>query len=177
MKSVLVRCGRCGAPFKTPEGFPGGPIACPQCRMPNSVSEKATLIVPVQVVRQPEPPASVDDWLSSISEQQSPASYLPPDPAPYQNSYPQQYASQTQQVVVHIHQHGRSQQKDVFLAFILAFLFGPLGMLYSTVAGAIVMLILTPIAFLVTLPVLGMGVLVTHAICCIWAVVAAHDSR
>ena len=75
----------------------------------------------------------------------------------------------TQQIVIHYH----GPPKSVAVAFLLAFFFGPLGMLYSTVVGAIIMLIISLIAAFLTC---GFSLLVTHPICCIWAVVAASMS-
>lgn len=66
--------------------------------------------------------------------------------------------------------------KSVGIAIILTFLFGPLGMLYSTVGGAIIM-------FLVTVPIGvcsgGLGLLLTHPICILWGALAAssYNSR
>jgi hypothetical protein len=57
------------------------------------------------------------------------------------------------------------------LAIILALLFGPLGLLYSSVLAAVVM-------FVVSIPVciftVGFGLLLTQPICAIWAAVAAN---
>ena len=61
-------------------------------------------------------------------------------------------------------------QKSVGLAIILAFLFGPLGMLYSTVTGGIVMFIINLLAFLFTA---GIGLIITWPIGIIWATMAA----
>lgn len=57
-------------------------------------------------------------------------------------------------------------QKSVGLAVILAFFFGPLGMLYSTVKGAIVMFIITAIATFVTF---GVGLFITVPIGVVWS--------
>jgi len=61
-------------------------------------------------------------------------------------------------------------QKNVFLAFLLSFLFGPLGMLYSTVIGAVVMFIVNVIAIIFTG---GIGLVITIPIGIAWAVIAA----
>ncbi len=66
------------------------------------------------------------------------------------------------------------QRKSVGLAFLLAFLFGPLGMLYSTVTGALVMLL---VDLVILIPTVGFGLLVTWPICVIWAVVAANSQN
>ncbi len=59
--------------------------------------------------------------------------------------------------------------KGVGIAIILALLFGPLGLLYSSVLAAVVM-------FIVSIPVViftaGLGLLLTQPICAVWAAVA-----
>lgn len=66
--------------------------------------------------------------------------------------------------------------KSVGVAILLAILFGPLGMLYSTVGGAIIMIITSVVVMLFTF---GFGVFITWPICVIWAAVAAsnHNQR
>ena len=62
--------------------------------------------------------------------------------------------------------------KNVGVAILLTVLFGPLGMLYSTVSGAVIMCI----AFLVIgVGTLGFGLLFLWPICIIWAAVAASS--
>jgi len=67
-------------------------------------------------------------------------------------------------------------QKSVVGAVVLALFFGPLGMLYVTVSGALIMFV---ISFLVAFATLGLGLLITLPICAIWAGVAAssHNNR
>jgi hypothetical protein len=62
--------------------------------------------------------------------------------------------------------------KNVGLAILLAVLFGPLGMLYATIPGAIIMIIVTAIVGVITL---GLGTLITWPVCVIWAAVAANS--
>lgn len=62
--------------------------------------------------------------------------------------------------------------KSVGLAILLSLFFGPLGMFYSTIAGAIVMLIMNLIAVFFTL---GFGLFLTWPIGIIWAAVAAGN--
>ena len=66
--------------------------------------------------------------------------------------------------------------KSVGISIILTFLFGPLGMFYSTVGGAIIMMILSVILGAITL---GIGLLITWPICVIWGALAAsgHNSK
>ena len=61
--------------------------------------------------------------------------------------------------------------KSMGLAIVLALLFGPLGLLYSSILAAIVM-------FVVSIPVIiftaGFGLFLTQPICAIWAAVAVN---
>ena len=60
--------------------------------------------------------------------------------------------------------------KSPGIALLLTFLFGPLGMFYSTILGAVIMIIISAIVGFVTL---GLGLIVTWPICMIWGAVAA----
>ena len=62
--------------------------------------------------------------------------------------------------------------KSVGISIILTVIFGPLGMFYSTIPGAIIMLIVSGIVGIVTL---GYGLIVTHPICVVWGALAAHS--
>jgi hypothetical protein len=66
--------------------------------------------------------------------------------------------------------------KSTGLSIALTFLFGPLGMLYSTIPGAIVMFIASLIALVFTM---GLGLLITWPICIIWGYRAtkAHNQK
>ena len=66
--------------------------------------------------------------------------------------------------------------KSTGLAIVLAVLFAPIGLLYSTVMGAAVMFIVNIIVAVVTV---GFGLLLTWPICGIWAFVAvnAHNKK
>ena len=88
---------------------------------------------------------------------------LPPQPYPVAPQVAQQV-----NVVVNV----RGRRKSVVVALLLAFLFGPLGMFYSTVFSGLVMLMISPVAALLTL---GMSLLITWPICMIWAAMAAND--
>lgn len=65
------------------------------------------------------------------------------------------------------------ERKSVALAFILTLLFGPLGMLYSTVLGALVMLVIAAVVGGITF---GVGLFVVWPICILWGCVAAAGS-
>lgn len=69
-----------------------------------------------------------------------------------------------------------SPVKSVGIAAVLAFFFGPIGMLYSTIAGAIVMFALNIGALLLTA---GIGLLLTWPMGVVWAALAAnaHNKR
>jgi hypothetical protein len=60
--------------------------------------------------------------------------------------------------------------KNVGVAIILTFFFGPLGLLYSSVIGGLVML---PVTIIVGFLTVGLGLFITHPICIIWAAVSA----
>ncbi len=66
--------------------------------------------------------------------------------------------------------------KSVGVAIALAIFFGPLGMFYSTIAGAIVMFIVNVLAVFLTA---GLGLVVTWPIGIVWAAMAAssHNKR
>jgi hypothetical protein len=60
--------------------------------------------------------------------------------------------------------------KSTMVAVILSLFFGPLGMLYSTILGGVIMLIISIVVGLFTL---GFGLIFTWPICVIWAALAA----
>ncbi|MDX2048730.1 MAG: hypothetical protein SFU87_18225 [Chitinophagaceae bacterium] len=63
-------------------------------------------------------------------------------------------------------------QKSLGLTIILTILFGPLGMLYSTITGGIVMIIASLLVAIITF---GLGLIITWPICIIWAAIATND--
>lgn len=62
--------------------------------------------------------------------------------------------------------------KSVSITILLTVIFGPLGMLYSTIGGAIVMLIITAVVGPLTL---GFGLIFIWPICIIWTVIATNS--
>ncbi len=62
--------------------------------------------------------------------------------------------------------------KSPGIAILLTILFGPIGMFYSTIAGAIIMSLVSIVVGVVTA---GIGLLATWPICIIWAAVAANN--
>ena len=66
------------------------------------------------------------------------------------------------------------KQKSVGVAFILAFFFGPLGLLYASVLGGIIMFFVS-ILFFVLIPIIGP--IFSWIGCIIWAVMAADNAN
>ena len=62
--------------------------------------------------------------------------------------------------------------KSMGVSIILTVLLGPLGMLYSTIWGGIIMGVLS---LVVGLSTLGLGLIITWPICIIWAAVATSS--
>lgn len=64
------------------------------------------------------------------------------------------------------------RQKSTGIALLLSFLFGPLGMLYATIAGAVIM-------FIVSVPVVlftgGLGLLLTIPVGMVWSAMAVNS--
>lgn len=99
----------------------------------------------------------------------------PGAPGPYPQQYPEP-AAPISQHINHYHYVTDASTKSVGLAIVLAFFFGPLGMLYSTVTGALVMLVVNLVVALLTF---GLGLVLTWPICVVWAAVSAstHNDR
>ncbi|SFS03786.1 hypothetical protein SAMN05421771_0812 [Granulicella pectinivorans] len=66
------------------------------------------------------------------------------------------------------------KRKSVVLSLVLTFFFGPFGMLYSTVPGALVMMVLY---VAIGIPTLGWGLAVLHPIAMIWGAIAADRAN
>jgi len=85
------------------------------------------------------------------------------------NQQPQTAALQMQQNVIIM-----GKAKSVGTAFLLAIFFGPLGLLYASVTGGVIMFILTiPILILTAF----IGIFFINPICSIWAVIAANQAN
>ena len=67
-----------------------------------------------------------------------------------------------------------ASRKSVVLSLVLTFFFGPFGMLYSTVVGAIVMMVLY---VALGIPTLGWAIAGLHPIAMIWGAVAADRAN
>ncbi len=63
-------------------------------------------------------------------------------------------------------------EKSMGITILLTFFFGPIGMFYSTITGAIVMLVISLIVGILTL---GLGLFITQPICVIWAAIATNN--
>jgi len=66
------------------------------------------------------------------------------------------------------------KQKSAGVAFLLTFLFGPLGLLYASVTGGIIMMLLGGIVGFLTL---GLGLIPIWIICIIWAMISVNNSN
>ena len=73
--------------------------------------------------------------------------------------------NQTNQTTVVIAKSPKSQG----IGLILTFLFGSLGLFYSSVIGGIIMLIVEIIVAIFTF---GLGLIVTHILCLVWSCIA-----
>lgn len=89
-----------------------------------------------------------------------------PPPQPVQNNY---YSQPNKPNVVIV-----GKQKSTGTAFLLAFLFGPFGLLYASVTGGIIMIFVGILLFFL-IPIIG-GV-ISWVICMIWAVNAAGEAN
>jgi len=63
-------------------------------------------------------------------------------------------------------------EKSMGVTILLTIFFGPIGMVYSTVIGAIVMLFVCGLVAIVTL---GFGLIITWPVCIIWAAIATNS--
>jgi hypothetical protein len=66
------------------------------------------------------------------------------------------------------------KQKSVGLAFLLAFLFGPLGLLYASIIGGVVMFF-AGLLFFFILPLIGP--ILCWIVCIVWAIVASQNGN
>ena len=102
------------------------------------------------------------------SSQQTFQTASAPTPAPPLQAFQSTAAPVQQNVVI------MGKQKSVGVAFLLAFLFGPLGLLYASVIGGVVMFFVSLLLFFL-LPLVG--VILCWIGCIIWAVVAAGEAN
>ena len=62
--------------------------------------------------------------------------------------------------------------KSTGISLLLTFLFGSVGMLYSTITGAIIMMVVELVVGFMTF---GIGLIFTHLICMVWGVMAVKS--
>ena len=67
-----------------------------------------------------------------------------------------------------------NNRKSVLLSLVLTFFLGPFGMLYSTVPGALIMLV---VYVVLGIPTLGWAIAALHPIAMIWGAVAADRAN
>ena len=109
-----------------------------------------------------------------LTERQATNSIPPPQTREIVCVQPAADGQRPQQIIVQTVVQNPGAAKSAVLAFVLAFFFGPLGMLYSTVVGGLLLLLLNVLLFC---PTGGLIVLITWPIGCIWATVAASKPQ
>ena len=70
------------------------------------------------------------------------------------------------------------QEKSLLAAFLLTLFLGPLGMLYSTIAGGLIMLVVYLVILGLSVVTLGMASLLflpAWIVCIVWAMIAAKS--
>lgn len=77
-----------------------------------------------------------------------------------------EYSNESKKIVV-----VSSGEKSMVASILLSLFFGPLGLLYASVTGGIVMLLICIVVGILTV---GLGLFITFPICIIWAVVATN---
>ena len=100
-------------------------------------------------------------------------SNAPPIPATSFGAPAQVHVHVAQYQTIQQQQFLQQQPKSVGVALLLTFLFGPFGMFYSTVTGAVVMLI---ISISLAVCTFGISLFITWPICMAWAAFAAAES-
>lgn len=158
----VVSCPHCKGQIVADPSLAGRNVGCPHCDgrlvMPGAA--------PVRAARTAQSPAPVPQ---SAPVAAAPWDWDFPDQPDSPGSPKTSYRPQPHHVVV-------TSTKSVGIAILLTVLFGPLGMLYSTVVGGLIMLVVTPIFAFITL---GFGLLLTWPICIVWAALAvsSHNSK
>jgi hypothetical protein len=190
---TTVICSSCGRPAVVLDKGQGGPLLCNHCNQPFCLPGS-----PTQPAGADHP--GISAWAASPSPAELPALAAQYKSCPYcaeqvlaaakkckhcgeaidgapppaagarratgtQQAPSRNWREEPQVIVV-------VPQKDVGTAILLAVLFGPLGMLYATVPGAIIMFVLTIVLSLLTC---GLSIAITWPICVIWAATAAKN--
>lgn len=166
---------------RAPEPHPAAPPPPPEFLPAAPFAPAAAQFVAPPVA--PAPPRAVAPPVHAPAVfPQQPQAYYPPQPMPQAQPYPGYGYPQQQPPTVIVNNNivnAPSQpyiarpQKSAALAALLAFLFGPLGMLYSTVPGALVMFAVNVI---LVIPTFGLIILITWPAGIVWAAVAANNN-
>lgn len=117
---------------------------------------------------QPQPQPQPNYQQQQQQAPQQPQGAAPPPP---QYAYAPQPIYVTQQVQM-APAYVAVPQKNMALALVLSFFFGPLGLFYASITGGIVMLILSIVFAIVTL---GISIIFTIPACMIWAAIAVNN--
>ncbi|WP_205701359.1 zinc ribbon domain-containing protein [Herpetosiphon llansteffanensis] len=180
-------CPDCGAPFAQQMAVETRVLPPPIAAYPAPMAQQ-TMTSPVQYTPQP----MAHQYPTYPPQQQHSYAPYPQPPLPQQHPayLPQQavYGAYPQQPVnVNIYNTNQQapmvpvmpvapiivgSQKSVGLSLVLTFLFGPLGMFYSTVGGALTMIVIT---FIVSALTFGAGLVIAWPVCMIWGAVAASQ--
>jgi hypothetical protein len=173
---ISVVCSGCNSKLKAPDDLAGRKTNCPKCG--------AMLVIPAM-------PAAAEPALPEAMRRQQRNSPPRKSTAPPAKQPPLQ--GQQQGMVVNVQQTTSAPAyvvvaptKSVALAVILAVFFGPLGMLYVTVPGALIMMAayFCTALFVGCLGALTVGVglvigipiwFFIHLTCVIWAALAARS--
>lgn len=99
---------------------------------------------------------------------QQPYGQQPPPQTPY--GYQPQPIYVTQQV--HVGAGYGGGPKSMVAALLLTFFFGPLGLFYVSVTGALVMIVVSIVVGIMTF---GVGLLLTAPACMVWAAIATNN--
>lgn len=130
----------------------------------SSIPKKEKPFIPDKLSNQ----AYVQSGQSAQYRQETTQAAFQTAPDPVQNQQATSAQPYVQQNVVVV-----GKVKSVGVAFLLAFFFGPLGLLYASVIGGIVMFLVDLILIFVFFP----GLIITGIICIIWACVAADQAN
>ncbi|MGV9670777.1 hypothetical protein ACWDPV_09280 [Gordonia sp. NPDC003504] len=132
--------------------------------------------LPQQQWSQQQWPPPQQQWSQpSSAPLHAPYQQQPPLPVPQASwPYPVAQPGVAYQPVVVV-----GSEKSVGLAFVLAFFFGPLGMFYSTVTGALVMLGVSVVGLFLSFFLLGVPSFLIWIGCIVWSCNAAseHNNR
>jgi hypothetical protein len=158
-----------------PPNSPTDQVFCPNCRGGNPTVAQSCMWCSAPLAAQaayrvsaaggdtPYPHYPPPPQYGQPTQQLQPYQHAPQQPYPVAHYAPYPPPPPPQPYVIHnTHTVVIGNQKSVGLAVFLAFLFGPLGMLYSTVTGAIVIFllnlaVLSGAAYLIALTLTGTG--------------------